>query len=570
MLNHITIRNFAIVDTLSLDLQAGMSVLTGETGAGKSILLDALNLALGDRADSGNIRHDAERAEISVQFSIKDNSAAQQWLTEQALDQDNECLIRRVISREGRSKGFINGSPVPMQSLRDIGEMLVDIHGQHEHQSLLKRDIQRQLVDDYAGNQDILLAIKNLYREWQQKHTALEQLKKSASERESRRELLQYQVQELENLELTQAELVELPDEQARLANAEKLRSTVQTSLYELYDAEQSSTHQALSQITRSLEDLLDYDPKLKDIVVMLDNAAIQIQEAGSDLRNYLDTIELDPERLTWIEERIGVIHELSRKHHVAPETLPDLLTELSTELLNLNDADHNLDTLEQELQALEQQYHDLSRQLGERRAKAAKKLDKSVTDTIRELGMPSISFTIQLERKDNNDINIHGHETIEFMISPNPGQPQKPLRKIASGGELSRISLAIQTVLADTTHIPTLIYDEVDSGIGGPTAEVVGRKLHVLGERCQVLCVTHLAQVASQAHHHLLVSKQASNNTTTSQMQTLDEEQRILETARMLGGIDITKQSLSHAREMIERGQQPKKKQTKKSRKSA
>jgi DNA repair protein RecN (Recombination protein N) len=570
MLNHITIRNFAIVDELSLDLQPAMSVLTGETGAGKSILLDALNLALGDRADSGNIRHDAERAEISVLFTVDDNSPAHQWLTEQALDQDNECLIRRVINREGRSKGFINGSPVPMQSLKDIGEMLVDIHGQHEHQSLLKRDIQRQLLDDYADNQAILQAIKNMHREWQQKYDALALLKKSANDRQSRLELLQYQVEELEKLELQDTELRELPEEQARLANAEKLRSTVQSSLYELYDAEQSSTHQSLSQITRSLEALLDYDPKLKNIVAMLENAAIQIQEASADLRTYVENIELDPERLAWIEERIGVIHELSRKHHIAPEALPDLHNELAAELDNLSNADQNLETLEQELQALEQQYHTLAKQLGDKRSKAAKKLDKSVTDTIRELGMPSISFTIQLIRSEEENISIHGNEKIEFMISPNPGQPQKPLRKIASGGELSRISLAIQTVLADSTHIPTLIYDEVDSGIGGPTAEVVGKKLRSLGDKRQVLCVTHLAQVASQAHHHLLVSKQVSKNTTTSRVQKLDQTQRVDETARMLGGIEITEQSLLHAREMIERGQLVKKKQVKKSRKSA
>ncbi len=570
MLNHITIRNFAIVDELSLDLHAGMSVLTGETGAGKSILLDALNLALGDRADSGNIRHDAERAEISVQFSIDKDSAAQQWLAEQALEQDNECLIRRVISREGRSKAFINGSPVPMQSLKDIGEMLVDIHGQHEHQSLLKRDIQRQLLDDFAGNQEILLTLRNLYRQWQQKHDTLSQLQQSSSERQSRSELLRYQVQELEKMELQESELQELPEEQARLANAEKLRSTVQSSLYELYDAEQSSTHQALSQITRSLEALLDFDPKLKDMVTMLNNAAIQIQEASSDLRNYLDNIELDPERLAWIEERIGVIHELSRKHQVTSEALPELQNKLSAELLSLNDADQNLDTLEQELQALEKDYHAKAKQLSQKRAKAAKKLDKSVTDTIRELGMPSISFMVQLEKNTDKDINLQGNESIEFMISPNPGQPQKPLRKIASGGELSRISLAIQTVLADSTHIPTLIYDEVDSGIGGPTAEVVGKKLNELGGNRQVLCVTHLAQVASQAHQHLLVSKQINKNNTTSNVQALDQTQRIQETARMLGGIEITDQSLSHAREMIERGQQVKKKQSKKSRKSA
>jgi len=560
MLNHIQIRNFAIVEELSIELSDGMSVLTGETGAGKSILLDALNLCLGDRADSNNIRHGTDRAEISAMFTVTANSPAYRWLVEQEIEQDEECLIRRVISREGRSKGFVNGSAVPMQSLKELGEMLVDIHGQHEHQSLLKRDIQRQLLDDYAGNQKLLEGLKKLYRLWRQKNDQLNSLKQSANDRQSRLELLHYQVEEFNKLELQPAEFGSLSEEQTKLANAEKLQNTTQQCLHELYENEQNNTHQALSHSAKTIEELIAADPRLKDIVEMLNDAAIQIQEASNDLRHYLENIELNPERLTQVEERLGLILELSRKHHVKPDELLSLHQKLTEELDNINTADQNLESLETELQQLELQYHELAGNLSKQRAKAAKKLNKNVTDTIRELGMPSIQFNISLEKTDNAELNANGYEKTEFMISPNPGQPEQPLRKIASGGELSRISLAIQTILADSTHIPTLIYDEVDAGIGGPTAEVVGRKLRQLGNSRQVMCVTHLAQVASQAHHHLHVSKQVTKNSTTSSIQQLDTEQRINETARMLGGIDITDQSLSHAREMIESAQLDKK----------
>jgi len=561
MLNHIQIRNFAIVDELSIDFIEGMSALTGETGAGKSILLDAINLCLGDRADSNNIRHGEDRAEISALFKVKKKSAAHQWLREQEIDHDDECLIRRVISREGRSKGFINGSPVPMQSLKELGEMLVDIHGQHEHQSLLKRDIQRQLLDDYAGNDELLQNLKKHYRLWRQKNDQLNTLKQSANDRQSRLELLHYQVKELDKLELQTSEFNTLSKEQNKLANAEKLQTTSQQCLHDLYENEQNNTHQSLSHISRLLEELTASDPSLQNIVDMLKDASIQIQESGDELRNYVENIEIDPARLTQIDERLNLILDLSRKHQVKPDALPSLHQQLTQELENINTADQNLELLDNELKQLEKEYRKIANQLSEQRIKAAKKLNKKVTDTIRELGMPAIEFNVHLEQINNNELNINGHEKIEYMICPNPGQPLQPLRKTASGGELSRISLAIQTVLANSTHIPTLIYDEVDAGIGGPTAEVVGKKLRGLGNNRQVLCVTHLAQVASQAHHHLHVSKQITKDNTTSSIIQLNEKQRVNETARMLGGIDITEQSLSHAKEMISSAQSDKKK---------
>lgn len=551
MLKTITIRNFAIVDELSVTLDDGMTVLTGETGAGKSILLDALNLALGDRADNDSIRHGCERAEVTVEFELEKHSPALNWLQEQSMDDDTGCLIRRIMSREGRSKGFINGSPVPMQSLKELGEMLVDIHGQHEHQSLLKRDVQRQLLDDYADNAAHLKKLQTAYKQWHTLQNRLQQLQTSYEERQARRELLNYQVEELQNLDLQSDEMSQLPEELTRLANAEKLRQTIQTSVNELYDADHSM-YQQLGTHSRELDALLEFDPNLKSNIDMLNEASIQIQEACQDLRHYADTIEPDPQRLSEIEERLGMIHELARKHHVSPEALPELGRELADELQQLGDDEQNLESLQTELDDTYADYQKIANTLSKRRATAAAQLNKQVTATIKELGMPSISFEIQLQPAKDREMTPYGQESIEFMISPNPGQPLKPLRKIASGGELSRISLAIQTVLADSTHIPTLIYDEVDAGIGGPTAEVVGRKLRTLGENRQVLCVTHLAQVASQAHHHLKVYKHALKDRTTSSVQALDTEQRVEETARMLGGIEITRQSLSHAKEMI------------------
>ncbi|HEC29655.1 MAG TPA: DNA repair protein RecN [Gammaproteobacteria bacterium] len=568
MLTHIHIRDFAIVEELSLDFQDGMSVLTGETGAGKSILLDALNLALGDRADTGNIRYGADRAEISVTFLIDKNSSAMNWLNEQSLDQGDECLIRRVISNEGRSKGFINGCPAPMQSLRELGEILVDIHGQHEHQSLLKTDIQRQLLDEYAGSQGILQELKNLYRLWSAKTGQLDSLKQTASDRQSRMDLLNYQVGELDKLALEESELPELAEEQGRLANAERLRSTAMQYLYELYESEQNSVHQSLSHAIRSLEEISALDPTLKNIVEMLNSAAVQIQESSSELQNYIDNIALDPDRLDQVDERLGLIHDLSRKHNVIPEQLSNLHQNLENELTILGQANDDLGSLAKELEELALQYQARATQLTKLRQKAAAVLNKTVTETIRKLGMPSIEFEIAFNHTDSAKPGINGNEAIEFMISPNPGQPQKPLRKIASGGELSRISLAIQTILADSTHIPTLIYDEVDTGIGGPTAEVVGKKLRHLGNNRQVLCVTHLAQVAAQAHQHLMVSKQSDQQSTTSTVTILSGEQRIEETARMLGGLDITEQGLSHAKEMIEHAQKEQKKPARSSRK--
>lgn len=556
MLNHIHIRDFAIVDQLALETDNGMIALTGETGAGKSILLDALGLALGDRADSSVIRHQAERAEINLAFDLADAPSAMQWLEQQDLHENQECFIRRVITREGRSRGFINGRAVPMQSLRELGEMLVDIHGQHEHQSLLKREIQRQLLDHYAGNESLLSEVSSIYQRWKTATEELDTLRRASAERSSRMELLHYQVTELEQLGLTAEEIPALNEEHQRLANAGHLLETCHSAQAQLYDGDDETIHALLGRLGSSIDELCTIDSRLADAATLLHEAMIQIQEAAAELRRYSDRLDLDPERLQWIDERISSLHQLARKHHAAPEELPELLTRLQTELDGLDHADEQLLELQGEIEQLQKKYHAQATTLGDKRRQAANRLNREVSELIQQLGMPGARFEISLNASATDKPSPYGYESVEFMVSTNPGQPIQPLSKVASGGELSRVSLAIQVSLADSTRIPTLIYDEVDSGIGGPTAEVVGRLLRRLGESRQVLCVTHLPQVAAQAQHHLQVSKSSSDGMTRTRIKALAQQERVDEIARMLGGVKITEQSRAHALEMIELAQ--------------
>jgi DNA repair protein RecN (Recombination protein N) len=555
MLRHIHIRHFAVVDTLELGLSPGMTVLTGETGAGKSILLDALGLALGDRGDSGIIRAGAERAEVSADFDIAGVPDVQQWLQAQDLDDDGQCLIRRTISRDGRSKGYINGRPVPMQSLRELGEMLVDIHGQHAHQSLLKRDMQRQVVDDFAGHQQLLDAVAAHYRRWRELRAALDQLTASRAAREDRLELLRYQVQELEALELRQDELEELDAEHDRLANLNQLREEGQQVLQALAEDDNGALIGGLEHAAAQLQRLRDFDAALANACEALQSAAIQAREAGGELRDYLEALSLDPQRLQEVSDRLAALHDLARKHHVTPEALVPLLAELQAELHGLETADVELDATAREVAATEAAYRAGAEKLTASRAKAAKRLAKAVSENMRQLGMKDGRFEVAFEPLEA--FTAAGLERVEFQVTTNPGQPLQALAKVVSGGELSRISLAIQVIIAGTGRIPTLIFDEVDVGIGGGVAEIVGRLLRGLSTERQVLCVTHQPQVASLAHHHLQVSKQSHKKTTLTAVAPLSAEGRVDEIARMLGGVEITPQTLSHAREMIERGQQ-------------
>ncbi len=554
MLRNIHIHHLAVVDELNLDLQPGMTVLTGETGAGKSILIDALSLALGDRADSGVIRAGQARADISANFDLNGLVNIHDWLSKQELDDDGQCLIRRTVNRDGPSRGYINGRPVPMQSLRELGEMLVDIHGQHAHQSLLRRGAQRQALDAYAGHQKLIDGVASQYRHWRNLRERLDELTSSRTQREDRLELLHYQVQELQELALNGDELTALEEEHDRLANLNQLREGSQQVLQLLIENEDSALADSLERAANELERLLGFDARLGNIMQTVRDAAIQTSEAGHELRDYLEGLSLDPERLREIDQRLGLIHDLSRKHQVSAAELPALQQQLENELATLKNADVALDVTARELAATETAYRRAADKLRASRQRAAKKLAKAVSENMRQLGMKDGRFEIVLETQENYSAN--GLERVEFLVSANPGQPPQALAKVASGGELARISLAIQVITVGTSSIPTLIFDEVDVGIGGGIAEIVGRLLRNLGHERQVLCVTHQPQVASLAHQHLQVHKQSNKKATTTEVSSLTAAARVAEIARMLGGLEITRQTLSHAQEMIERGQ--------------
>lgn len=556
MLIHIHIWNFAIVEQLDIEFETGLTVLTGETGAGKSILLDALNLALGDRADTSVIRHGSDKAEISVTFSLPDAPEAVSWLSEHEMQSEDECIIRRTISRNGPSKAFINGIPATVQQLRELGEMLVDLHGQHEHQSLLQRDIQRQLLDDYANHKDLLQQVSTAYGNWLGLQEQWQRLNSANKDRDSRLELLRYQVQELESLNLQAGEASELEAEHKRLANASHLLQTAQQVLGILEENDESAVHQALTQCHGDISDVARVDEQLQPITELLNNAIIQVQETVSELRHYADNLELDPTRLQEVEQRINAMHTLSRKHRVDAEELVSLLPALQQERDDLEQADIKLDGLQKQIQQAKDAFTKSAGKLTQSRKNTAKQLSEKISDAMQGLSLQGGKFEVQLEALPESRWNAQGCEQVEFLVSANPGQPVKPLNKVASGGELSRISLAIQVITAQAARIPTLIFDEVDVGIGGRVAEIVGLQLRALGQHRQVVCVTHLPQVAALGHHHLQVSKQTGKDTTVTEIKQLDNQQRIDEVARMLGGIEITDQTLSHAKEMIERAQ--------------
>jgi len=560
MLKHLHIRNFALVETLELDFEPGMSVLSGETGAGKSILLGALGLTLGDRADSGVIRPGAEKAEISATFDIAALPRVTHWLEERELAMDGECILRRTVGTDGRSRGYINGQPSPIQSLRELGEQLVDIHGQHAHQSLLKRDIQRQLLDAYAGQLELARDTAAAYRHWQQLKQDYDELSRVSAERDARQELLRYQVEELDALKLQPGELEELDHEHARLANASHLLEGTQGAVTRLYEADDQSLTTILERTLQELQELQQYDSALASSCEMLESATIQIKEAAGELRHYADSLELDPEQLAQTEQRLSDIHDLARKHRVEPEALPELQQQLEQELEQLDAAGSRLQGMQAEIDKARADYDKLAGKLSKGRQAAAKKLAAAVSDNMQELGMGGGRFDIQLQKLDKGP-SANGLESVELQVSANPGQPLRALSKVASGGELSRISLAIQVITAGQEGIPTLIFDEVDVGVGGGVAEMVGRQLRQLGENRQVLCVTHQPQVAAQGHHHFRISKQSDGDETRTEVSAIDGKIRIEEVARMSGGVKITEQTLEHARDLIEQAQQKGKK---------
>jgi DNA repair protein RecN (Recombination protein N) len=554
MLTILHIRDFAIVRELELSFEPGFTVLTGETGAGKSILIDALALVLGDRADSDVIRHGCARAEISAGFALKPSHDAAKWLKEHDLFEDQECLLRRVVEADKPSRGFINGRPMPIQMLRELGEYLVDVHGQHEHQSLLRRDAQRQILDDFAGLEESVVTLCGHYREMQSLHERLESLKQQTADREARTELLRFQVRELDALGLTADEIPALEEEHARLANGAELIEGVQAVAQVVQEDEELAVSRQLARALNRLETLAQYDSKLGEIVALLNEAAIQVDEAGGRLNHYLDSLELDPARLQTVERRLSTVHDLARKHKIKPEELPAAHARLRAELDDIENYDVNLGKLEENLATARAAYFKAAKDISRRREAAAKKLARAVSDEMQELGMPGGKFEVTLTALPEGETSAQGLERVEFQVSANAGQPARPLAKVASGGELSRISLALQVVLAGIGRIPTMIFDEVDVGIGGRVAEVVGRKLRALGQARQVLCITHLAQVAAQGAQHVQVRKRTEGKTTTAEAAPLDARERTLEIARMIGGVEISKQTLAHAKDMLSR----------------
>lgn len=557
MLTHLHIRDFAIIDELELDLTAGMTALTGETGAGKSILADALGLALGDRADSGVVRHGRERAEISASFDITALVPLQTWLAEQGLDADGECVVRRLITSEGRSRGFINSQAVPMLTLQQLGEWLVDIHGQHEHQSLLRREVQRELLDDYAEHGPLLSELTACFQRWKSLNEQLTQLRAAADSRDARLDLLRYQVNELDVLAPGEGEIAQLEEEHRRLHHAQRLLDTSQQVLDQLYEND-GALVSGLNQQTHELEQLLRYDPRLAPPLQLMREAAIQLNEAAGELRAYLAGLELDPHRLIQVEERLNSLHDFARKHRVQPEELPALHARLREELATLQNSGAQLENLAVEARRQQDHYRQLAQRLSTGRAEAAQTLSTAVTNRLPELGMPGGCFSIVLNARADDDFAPTGMEQVEFQVSANPGQPPRPLAKVASGGELSRISLAIQVVTSRCLRVPTLVFDEVDVGIGGGVAEIVGKQLRALGGSHQVLCITHLPQVAALAHQHLQVRKRSTGDGTTTTIARLGDAERYEEIARMLGGVEITKQTRAHAREMVARARDP------------
>lgn len=551
MLTGLQIRDFVIADRLELAFGSGLQALTGETGAGKSIIVDALGLILGDRADSATIRHGAERAEVVAHFDLSQLPEARHWLIERDLDGDGDCLIRRVIVAGGRSRGYINGSLQPLSLLRELGEQLIDIHSQHAHQSLLRRDTQRELLDARAAGSALAERVRAAFQHWQQCRRQWQQLDRNDAERAARLDLLHYQTGELDALAPRSEEPEALAREQRLLAGMKQLVDGSRQALQALYEADDQSAHSLLSHWSWQLDDLQTLDARLTPIVELLNGARVQLEEAASALQRYAETLEPDPERLHTVEQRLDSYYTLARKHRCEPQQLGDTLARLRRELDTLLHGDRDREALARSLAEAEAAFRELALELSRQRRRAAVRLGEEVSAAMQELGMQGGSFRVELQPLDNPGAS--GLESIEFQVSTNPGQPHRPLAKVASGGELSRISLAIQVIAADSARMPTLVFDEVDSGVGGGIAEVVGRRLRELGRRCQILCVTHLPQVAAQADQHYRISKIKQTDTAFTRVDRLDSEQRVEEIARMLGGLKRTRRTLDHAREMID-----------------
>jgi len=549
MLRSLSIRDFVIVDRLELEFAPGFTVLTGETGAGKSILIDALAMVLGARAEAIVVRGGAERAEVSAEFDLAGRLDISRWLKESDLAGDEGAfLVRRVIEASGRSRGFINGHAATAAQLRAAGELLVDIHGQHEHQSLTRAAAQRELLDGYGGLLDAAGKVAAVYSAWQQRRESRIAFETNAAAFAAEREQLEWQVRELESLKFSADEWPELTAEHSRLAHAASLIEAAQLAVDTLSEGENASLAQ-LNAVLARLGNLVEYDPKLREIVEVLGPAQIQLQEAVYSLRRYGERLELDPQRLREVEGRLDAIHTAARKYRVRPEELPAKLESATTRLQELGEGG-NVEAMRR----LEEEAHAAclaeARKLSSARKKAAKKLSDQVTEAMQQLAMQGGTFEIGLNAVP--EVMVHGLEHVEFLVATHKGMAPHPLARVASGGELSRLSLAVQSVTTQVAQVPTLIFDEVDAGIGGRVAEIVGKMLKQLGKKPQVMCITHLPQVAASADQQWQVTKSTANGKVLSKVTVLDQEQRVEEIARMLGGVKITETTRRHAAEML------------------
>ena len=555
MLIQLTINNFAIVRQLEIELAKGMSVITGETGAGKSIAIDALGLCLGQRIETSMVREGQERAEICATFFIEPTNPAYQWLQEQELqDPDNpsDCILRRVINADGRSKAFINSTPVSASQLKEIGQYLIHINGQHASQLLLKNDYQLQLVDTFAHHNDLLAQMREDYRAWKNLQTQVKNFQQKVAENEAKKQLLQYQVEELDEFALRPNEYLELEEDQRRLSNSEQLTQLSQSALQLLSENETVSIDSMLYRATQYIDELSELDPRYASVQTMLNDALIQVQEATSEVQHLASHIEQDPMLLQEIEQRLGQALQLARKHNVKPEELVEWHQKLKAELTALLDFSESEERLILEEKAAFEKMQHTVKQLHESRCQAAEKLAQQVTHSIKGLAMENAEFFIEVN-SDLTKVAANGADNIVFTLRSNLGQQAQPLAKVASGGELSRISLAIQVLTSDQSAIPTLIFDEVDVGISGKTASVVGKLLRQLGDKCQVLCVTHLPQVACHGHHQFNVEKFTVDDKTETKMTALSQEERVPALARLLGGSEITELALANAQEMLD-----------------
>ena len=550
MLRSLQIRNFAIIDEIDITFKDDMTVLTGETGAGKSILIDALSLVLGERGSSNLIRNKEKRAEYTAEFEITNNNNALNWLVEKSLENENECILRRTISPDGKSRSFINGNTVNLQSLKSLGELLVDIHGQHFHQSLCKKNVQRDLLDHFGGLSDTKNKIKRIFNEWRTLSDQLTEMIENDKNKADRIDLLSFQSKELNELALSSGEYDSLNSEFKKITNIEKINRGINSLIDCLQSNEITNVGQMLSDSIKNIDTLATFDDSLEETKNLLSEAEINVSEAIGNLSRYGESIDYDNQKSREIEERINSIISLSRKHRADPDELVDIKIQIEKELDALKHSQTSIEEIQKNMNDLRKEYDDLSIKLTRMRVESAKKLSRLVADSMNELGMTGGIFKVEIIPSKN--ISQHGNDDITFQISANPGQKPQPISNVASGGELSRMSLAIQVITSNGTNIPTMIFDEVDSGIGGAIAEVVGKKLKDLSQNKQVLCVTHLAQVASKGSSHIRINKLTDNKKTKIFASKLNSDERVEEIARMIGGIELTEKTREYAKEML------------------